>query len=94
MQLRLNKMLSSDPRRNVVEAEYEAVVTRWRHKIEKLGATVFGLWVVEFDVGEGLLSWRHPELQLAYFRERNSDFASRIKLNDYIESHDPDWAHH
>ena len=93
IQLRLNKMLSNDPRRNVIELEYEQVVNRWRSKIEKLGASVFGLWVVEFDVGEGLLSWRHPELNISYFRATTNDFASRVKLKDYIETHDPDWAH-
>lgn len=93
IQLRLNKMLSNDPRRNSIEAEYEQVVDRWRSKIEKLGATVYGLWVVEFDVGEGVLSWRHPELKLSHFRAKTEDFASRVKLKDYIEAHDPDWAH-
>ena len=94
IQLRLNKMLSNDPRRSTIEAEYEVVVRTWRAKIEKLGATVFGLWVVEFDVGEGALCWRHPELTLNYFRPRQSDFAGRIRLKDYIEAQDPDWAHH
>ena len=93
VQQRMNMMLSNDPRRNVVEIEYEQIVTQWRNKIEKLGATVFGLWVVEFDVGEGRLCWRHPELSLNYFRSTGSSFSDRLKLADYIESNDPDWAH-
>ena len=92
IQLQLNKMLSNDPRRKYIELEYEAEVNMWKAKIEKLGAKVFGLWVVEFDVGEGHLCWRHPELSLNYFRPIGADFADRHKLSVYIETNDPDWA--
>lgn len=93
IQDRLNKMLSNDPRRNPIEHEYEQVVSKWKSKIEKLGAVVRGLWVVEFNVGEGALCWRHPELSLNYFRACGDDFTSRVKLSDYIEECDPDWSH-
>lgn len=93
VQQRMNMMLSNDPRRNLIETEYEEIVNQWRNKIERLGATVFGLWVVEFDVGGGHLCWRHPELTLNYFRRAGSRFSDRVKLSDYIESNDPDWAH-
>lgn len=92
VQQRLNKMLSNDPRRKVFEQQYEKVVSRWRHKVTQLGAKVAGLWVVEFDVGEGVLSWKYPELSLAYFREHKWPAAERVKLTHYIEDHDPDWA--
>ncbi len=93
IQDRLNKMLSNDPRRNPIEGEYEQVVSKWKSKIEKLGAIVRGLWVVEFNVGEGVLCWRHPELSLNYFRANGEDFTNRVKLQNYIEECDPDWAH-
>ena len=93
IQDRLNKMLSNDPRRNPIEHEYEQVVSKWKAKLEKLGASVKGLWVVEFNVGEGVISWRYPELGLHYFRKNGADLASRAKLVDYIEEYDPDWAH-
>jgi len=92
IQNRLKKMLSNDPRRNSVEHEYEQVVSRWKSKVEKLGTSVCGLWVVEFNVGEGALSWRYPELSLAYFRATGVEFSNRVKIDDYIEEFDPDWA--
>lgn len=92
IQERLNKMLSNDPRRNTIEHEYECVVSKWRSKIEKLGASVSGLWVVEFDVGEGVLCWRYPELSLNYFRANGDDFSNRVTVKNYIEEVDPDWA--
>jgi len=93
LQLRLKKMLSNDPRRKTVELEYESVVSSWRTKIEALGAQVAGLWMVEFDVGDGLLAWRYPELSLSYFRGSQKTFAERVKLTEYLEETDPDWAH-
>ena len=92
IQARLNRMLSNDPRRAPIERAYENVVDKWRAKIEHLGASVHGLWVVEFDVGEGVLSWRYPELSINYIRLHEQSFASRTKLKDYIDKHDPDWA--
>nr|WHW29615.1 hypothetical protein [uncultured bacterium] len=92
VQARLSKMLSNDPRRATLEVDYEQVVSRWRGKIEQLGASVHGLWVVEFNVGEGALCWRYPELTLNYLRFHGEAFSSRTKLAVYIEEHDPDWA--
>jgi len=93
IQDRLNRLLSNDPRRNMVEQDYEKMVGQWINKIEKLGAQVFGLWVVQFDVGNGLLCWKHPELLLNYFRHYDADFASRTRLADVIQEQDPDWAY-
>jgi len=90
LQLRLDRMLSNDPRRTVFEQQYQTHVSQWRGKIERLGATAAGLWVVEFEVGDGALNWRYPELQIAYFRPQRATI--RQKLLDYIEENDPDWA--
>lgn len=92
VQDRLNKMLSNDPRRKVFERQYEMIVQQWCTKVELLGARVSGLWMVEFDVGEGSLSWRFPELSLNHFRPNGADFSERVKLRDYVEENDPDWA--
>ncbi|MEM7359312.1 MAG: DUF2203 family protein [Pseudomonadota bacterium] len=92
IQSRLNKILSNDPRRPAIETEYELVVSRWRSKIEQLGAGVQGLWVVEFNVGEVMLSWRYPELTINFVREKDQSISNRIKLSTYVEEHDPDWA--
>lgn len=93
VQDRLNRILSNDPRRPMVEADYQEIVSRWKFKIEQLGATVCGLWMVNFEVPGGALSWRHPELTLSYFIVKDTNFSERIKLTTYIEEHDPDWSH-
>ena len=92
IQDRLNKMLANDPRRKVIENDYQVVVGLWRNKVELLGARVSGLWTVEFDVGGGSLCWRYPELGLSYFRADGAEFSERVKLQRYINETDPDWV--
>ena len=92
IQTKLNKMLANDPRRKVFEKDYQVVVSHWRTKVELLGARVSGLWIVEFDVGGGSLCWRYPELSLNYFRADGAGFSERVRLQDYIDETDPDWA--
>ncbi len=89
---RLENMLATDPRMVVVEKEYEAVVKRWVRKMERLGLVVQGLWLVDFDTGEGYLCWKYPELRIGHFHDYTSGFSSRRPLNEVIEELDPDWA--
>ena len=91
IQRRLNLMLANDPRRKCVEAEYSNVVATWRTKLEQLGVDVAGLWSVGFNVGEGFLSWKYPELSLSFFISHDAP-QERLKLSDYIDEYDPDWA--
>ncbi len=88
--IKLDRTLSNDPRRPVIEREYERLVLVWRGKISRVGARAAGLWVVEFDVGDGVLSWRYPELRIAHFTPESATI--RRKLSEYIEENDPDWA--
>lgn len=92
IQYRMSRMLVNDPRRKVYELEYELLVSQWRSKVVQLGAQVSALWTVEFDVGEGCLCWRYPELNLNYFRKHGATFSERVKLRDYIEECDPEWV--
>lgn len=91
-QTRLNRMLSNDPRRASREQEYEAIVSKWKAKVEQLGPVVKGLWVVEFDVGDGALCWKSPEVGFLFFRPQGEGFSGRVRLREFIRDRDPDWA--
>jgi len=43
LQDKLDRMLSNDPRRAVLEREYEQQIDVWRGKVERLGANAVGL---------------------------------------------------
>ncbi|MDH3691676.1 MAG: DUF2203 domain-containing protein [Gammaproteobacteria bacterium] len=88
----LENLLPSDPRLPTVERQYEAIVKRWVSKLERLGLVVKGLWLVDFDTGDGYLCWKFPELRLNHYHDYASGFAGRRLLHEVIEELAPDWA--
>src|SRR5207253_7086049 len=48
--------------RRELEVELERVILAWAAKVQKLGAEAKGLWLVDFDSGDGSVwAWRYPE---------------------------------
>ncbi len=88
----LENMLPSDPRAVAIEVRYETIVKKWVAKMERLGLVVTGLWLVDFDMGDGYLCWKYPELKIGYFHSYTDGFASRRPLSEIIEEQHPDWA--
>lgn len=88
----LEAMLPTNPQLHAIEKEYEAVVKRWVAKMERLGLVVKGLWLVDFDTGDGYLCWKYPELKLGHYHNYHEGFGGRRPLAEVIEELDPDWA--
>ena len=89
---RMQNMLPTDPRLKRVEHEYETVVRKWVAKMERLGVVVKGLWLIDFDTGDGYLCWRYPEFRIGWFHEYETGFGDRQKLADVIEQTAPEWV--
>ena len=89
----LEGLLPTDPRIAEVEMQYEVVVKNWVGKMERLGLVVKGLWLVDFDTGDGYLCWKFPELRLAHYHSYDEGFAGRRPLEQVVEEMDPDWSH-
>lgn len=62
------------------EKEQAKLVNDWVQTIEQLGCEVKGLWLVDFDNGEGYYCWQYPEANLEYFHGYTEGFANRSKL--------------
>ena len=88
----LESMIPTNPLMRDVEQRYEAIVRRWIAKMEKLGLVVKGLWLVDFDTGDGYLCWKFPELKLGHYHTYDEGFTARRPLHEVIEEFDPDWA--
>lgn len=69
------------PRRGEWEAEYAESVRQWAQAVIQLGCEVKGLWLVDFDNGEGYYCWKYPEQELEYFHDYTSGFSGRTKIN-------------
>jgi hypothetical protein len=63
-----------------VDAEIQSVIERWAHEMEALGAEVKGVWLVDFDSGNGYYCWRWPETALDHFHGYEEGFAGRSRI--------------
>jgi hypothetical protein len=66
--------------RAALEAGVQEVVERWARHMEALGAEVKGLWLVDFDNGNGYYCWRWPEPELGYFHGYEDGFSGRTRI--------------
>lgn len=89
---RLESMVPANPRIHEVERDYEAIVKRWMAKMNRLGLVVKGLWLVDFDTGDGYLCWKFPELRIGHYHGYQEGFTARRPMREVIEEFDPDWA--
>jgi len=90
---KLEAMVPVNPQIHEVERQYEAIVKRWMAKMARLGLVVKGLWLVDFDTGDGYLCWKFPELKIGHYHGYHEGYTARRPLRDVIEELDPDWAH-
>jgi hypothetical protein len=89
----LEAMVPTNPMIQDIERQYEVIVKRWVGKMERLGLVVKGLWLVDFDTGDGYLCWKFPELRIGYYHSYHEGYSGRIPLRQVVEELDPDWAH-
>lgn len=66
-----------------IEASVSEIFEKWQQKIKRLGLTPKGLWIVDFDNGNGYYCWKYPETNIDYFHGYNDGFfgRQRIELN-------------
>ncbi|MCX7977783.1 MAG: DUF2203 domain-containing protein [Bdellovibrionaceae bacterium] len=67
-----------------LEAEIDGIIEGWRVKIEKLGAIPKGLWIVDFDSGDGFFCWKYPEPDILYRHGYQDGFSKRVALQDEL----------
>jgi hypothetical protein len=80
LQAQLEDLTPGD-KRTQFEAQYNALVRGWAEQVVDLGCDVKGLWLVDFDSGDGLYyCWHHPEDKLEYFHDYDAGFAGRKPL--------------
>ena len=62
----------------ILENQINEIIDRWQIKMIKLGAEPKGLWMADFDNGEGYYCWKFPEAEINYWHGYQDGFSGRI----------------
>ena len=63
-----------------IEAQIRTQIGRWTRVMEALGVEVKGLWLVDFDNGNGYYCWKWPEEELAWYHGYEDAFKGRVRI--------------
>lgn len=73
-----------------LQDEINALIQKWQNKIERLGGKPKGLWLADFDNGEGYFCWKFPETEIKYHHGYKDGFTGRRAIRiDYENSSSP-----
>lgn len=68
-------------RASEIEHEINSVIDQWQQKMQRLGVSPKGLWLADFDNGEGYYCWKFPETAISFCHGYNDGFSGRCSIN-------------
>ncbi|MEW6057672.1 MAG: DUF2203 domain-containing protein [Bdellovibrionota bacterium] len=77
---RLETLSEEDPEFEETRQDIDSVVRLWAEKLQKLGCEVKGLWLVDFDNGQGYYCWNYPEDDVDHFHGYEEGFDNRTRI--------------
>jgi len=72
LQEKLKFVPPSEPLYDRIYSSIELAIRRWAVKISKLGCEPRGIWLVDFDAGEGWYTWRLGDDELCFFHSHEA----------------------
>lgn len=63
-----------------IQKQIDAIIDRWQNKLERLGVRPKGLWLADFDNGEGYFCWKFPEVEILFKHGYHDGFTGRIAI--------------
>ncbi len=70
----------TDPSLARLDGRIEETIRDWTAAIGSLGLEAKGLWLVDFDNGEGYYCWCYPEDAITHYHGYGDGFAGRMKI--------------
>jgi hypothetical protein len=67
-------------REDELKLAYETIVQAWAEEVSLLGCQVKGLWLVDWDSGDGYYCWRYPEGSIHHFHGYDDGFDGRVPV--------------
>jgi hypothetical protein len=63
------------------ESQVQLLIGRWEGKIMKLGLEPKGVWLVDFDTGNGYFCWKYPEMDIKFWHGYDDGFSGRKPID-------------
>jgi hypothetical protein len=76
----LHGVTEDEPEYATLAAALRDVVNGWADELQTLGAEPKGLWLVDFDNGDGYYCWCYPENSITHYHGYSDGFAGRVKI--------------
>ncbi len=67
-----------------LEAEVDLLISTWQGKIERLGGKVTGLWMIDFNSGDGYFCWKFPEPEILFWHRYEDGYTKRIPVEEWF----------
>jgi hypothetical protein len=76
----LHGLAEDDPQHVSLSAALREVVNGWVEQLHSLGLEPKGLWLVDFDNGDGYYCWSYPEPTISHYHGYDEGFAGRMTI--------------
>ena len=76
----LHGLAEDDPDHAALSAALRDVVETWAEQVRDLGLEAKGIWLVDFDNGDGYYCWCYPEATISHYHGYADGFAGRLKI--------------
>ena len=71
-----------------LQEQINDLIGKWQSKLERLGAKPKGLWLADFDHGDGYYCWKFPEVKILFKHGYQDGFTGRILIESNEETHE------
>jgi hypothetical protein len=79
---RIEKLGGHDPSVvSEIENQVNNLIAQWQLKLQKLGTQPKGLWIADFDAGDGFFCWKYPEAKIEFWHTYHDGFTKRILVS-------------
>ncbi len=69
-----------------LETQVNDLVQEWQSKVQKLGALPKGLWIADFDAGDGYFCWKFPENSIEFWHSYTDGYSKRISVTERVNT--------
>jgi hypothetical protein len=76
----LQGLSDAHPEHAALSDALSAVLQDWNDAVRGLGLEPKGLWLVDFDNGDGYYCWAYPEASITHYHAYDDGFAGRMKI--------------